>query len=147
MNTKITLFILVAISIVFSYFTLEKMKAKTHIPYKVIVFDKYDLCFLIDPTYKIEKNKDVFKYQAGQNLGEFTLQFRAIDSKMKQSYLGDFKGAYKKKVDFRIFEYEIAEGVVLRDDFDFVKKLPPNILPVRKNCSKYLERFEVLFHL
>lgn len=147
MSTKLTISILALLTIIFSYFTIQKMKAKAQIEYQVITFEKYNLCFLIDPSYKIEKNNDVFKYQAGKNLGSFSIEKRDLSSDMKHSFLGDFKGAYKKEIDLRIFEYEIAKGVILKDVFDFVKKTPPNILPVRSNCSEYLKRFKVLFRL
>jgi len=135
MSTKLTVSIIAVLTIIFSYFTIQKMRAKAQIDYQVITFDKYNICFLIDPSYIIEKNQELFKYQAGKNLGNFTIEHREISKDMKQTFLGDFKGAYKKEVDLRIFEYEIAPGVVLKDVFDFVKKTPPNILPVRSNCS------------
>lgn len=117
------------------------------IDYKVITWNKYNLCFLVKPDDKIEKTQDAFKYITGKNNGEFTIHNREISSHMKQTQFGTLKGAYEKKVDFRIFEYEIADGVILRDNFDFVKKKPANYLPVRENCKHYLKRYEVLFEL
>ena len=99
------------------------------------------------PTDIIEKTQDAFKYKTGRNSGEFTLHKREINKQMKQTQFGTLKGAYEKKVDFRNFEYEIADGVILRDNFDFVKKKPANILPVRDNCKLYLKRFKLLFNL
>ena len=147
MNTKMIILIIFITTGVFTFFTVKKMKSTVAIPYKVITWDKYNLCFLVKPTDVIEKTQDVFKYKTGKNSGEFTLHLRKINPKMKQTQFGSLKGAYEKKIDFRNFEYEIAEGVVLRDDFDFIKKKPANILPVRDNCELYLERFEVLFNL
>lgn len=147
MNAKVIIFFMVLLTGIFTYFTIEKIKYSATIPYKVITWDKYNLCFLVKPDDIIEKTKDGFKYQTGKNSGEFSIHLREISPGMKMTQFGTLKGAYEKKVDFRVFEYEIAEGVTLRDNFDFVKKKPANILPVRENCKHYLKRFEVLFSL
>jgi len=147
MNIKVIVFIMFILTAGFTYFTVQKIKSTAKIAYEVIVWEKYDLCFLVKPTDIIEKTQDAFKYKTGRNSGEFTLHHREINKQMKQTQFGTLKGAYEKKVDFRNFEYEIADGVILRDNFDFVKKKPANILPVRDNCKLYLKRFKLLFNL
>ena len=84
---------------------------------------------------------------AGKNSGSFTIQKRALDPKKKASGFGDFEGAYSKEIDFRTFEYLIKPNLLIVDKFDFAKKNFANLLPVKKNCSIYLERFPVLFEL
>ena len=147
MKTKTLILILTLITIIFSYFTIRKMKANASRDFKVLLWNKYNICFLVAPNYLVSKTKEGFKYTAGKNSGEFIVLSRAVDPTMKQSYLGEFKGGYSKEVDFRTFEYEVEPGVVIRDHFDFAKKNFANLLPVRSNCSKYLERFPVLMKM
>jgi hypothetical protein len=147
MKTKTLIICLVALSIAFSYLTVRKMKANASRDYKVLLWKKFDVCFLIAPDYTVATTPNGFKYTAGKNSGEFISYQRGVDSKMKQSELGEFSGGYSKEVDFRTFEYEVAPGVIIQDRFDFAKKKFANLLPVRSNCSKYLERFPVLQNL
>jgi hypothetical protein len=123
------------------------MKANASRDFKVLIWKKYNICFLVAPDYTITPTKTGFKYVAGRNTGEFTVHNRKVDPTMKQSQLGDFAGGYSKEIDFRTFEYEVADNTVIQDRFDFVKKKFANLLPVRSNCSKYLERFPILSNL
>jgi hypothetical protein len=147
MNTKLVIAAVICLTGVFTYFTVLKINSSAQVAYKVITWEKYNLCFLVKPDDVIEKTQGGFKYTTGKNMGEFTIHNREITKSMKKTQFGALKGGYEKKVDFRNFEYEIADGVILRDNFDFVKKKPANILPVRDNCKHYLKRFQVLFRL
>jgi len=147
MNTKTLILSLFLITSFFSYLVVRKMRSNASRAYEVILWNEYNICFLVGPEYKIKRVGKAFSYQAGKNSGVFSLKFRAIDPTMKASSFGDFDGAYSKEVDFRVFEYDLGGGVVLHDRFDFAKKGIPNLLPVRENCTKYLDRFPVKLEL
>jgi len=147
MKTRYLVIILILCTTVFTYFTVQKMKANAKRDYKVLLWDKYEICFLVGPEYTITKTENSFKYTAGKNTGEFTIHSREIDETKKKTSFGDFEGAYSKEVDFRNFEYKIVPGIILLDKFDFAEKKYANLLPVRANCSKYLDRFPVLDNL
>lgn len=123
------------------------MKDKVNLKYGVITWEQYDICFLIPPSFKIEKQVDGFKYQGGKNSGYLQMTQGALSLDYKPSQFAEFPGAYKKTRDLRLFEYQIQGGVVLKDAFDFVKKQPANIIPVRKNCKIYLKRYSKLFNI
>ncbi len=153
MKTRTLVIILVLCTTLFTYLTVQKMKANAHRAYKVLLWEKYDLCFLVAPKFIIKKTENGFDYESPEivkrdktkkNVGSFTIHERALDPKKKKSYFGDFEGAYSKEIDLRIFEYKITPDIVLMDTFDFATKEYPNLLPVKANCSKYLERFPVL---
>lgn len=156
MKTRYLVIILVALTCVFTYFTIRKMKVKAHRDYKVLIWDKYNICFLVAPNYKIKKTTNGFDYESPEikkrdkvkkNIGSFSIHNRDFNPKMNRTHFGDFEGAYSKEVDLRVFEYKIAPNTILLDTFDFATKEFPNLLPVKVNCSKYLERFPVLDHL
>lgn len=147
LKTKSLILGLVIITAIFSYLTVQKMKSNAARAYKVLKWQKYDICFLVAPNYEVTVTKDGFSYTAGKNSGEFTTHYRGVDPGIKQSQFGELKGGYSKEVDFRTFEYEVQDGVIIRDRFDFVKKNFANLLPVRANCSKYLKRFPVLMEI
>jgi hypothetical protein len=147
MKTKTLILCLTVVTVLFTYLTVRKMKANASRDYRVLIWEKLDICFLVAPDYLVTPKSNGFKYIAGKNRGEFTILQRGVDPKIKQGQLGEFKGGYSKEVDFRTFEYEVASGVVISDRFDFAKKKFANLLPVRSNCSKYLERFPILLKL
>jgi len=145
MKTRTLIIFLIITTAIFSYFTVRKMKANASRDYKVLIWKELKICFLIGPEYKITKTENGFSYIAGKNSGAFTIHNTGLDPKKKKSSFGDFKGAYSKEIDFRTFEYLISENLIIRDRFDFAKKNFANLLPVKNNCSKYLDRFPVLF--
>ncbi len=147
MNTKALIISIVILTGIFSYFSVKKIRSAAKKKYTVIVWEKYDLCFLVAPEYEITKTEKLFDYKAGKNSGSFSLEFRGLNKEMNTATLGDFEAAYSKEIDYRNFEYLIAQNVVLLDHFDFAKKNIPNLLPVRNNCSKYLERFPIKFKM
>jgi hypothetical protein len=147
MGTKTTLSIISAIVLVLSYFTYLKIQESSRKEFSVITWDKYNICFLVPDNFIIEKFDDGFKYQGEKNKGHFILGHGALDPNYKESMIGDFKAAYKKVKNVRMFEYELAPDVILRDEFDFAKKTPANLIPVRHNCEKYLKHFKKSFAL
>lgn len=147
MNTKLLIVGFMALIGFLSYSTIVKIKENSKQTFKVITWDKYDVCFLIPDIFTVEKQSDGFKYVGGQNTGHIILSEGSINSDYIETQIGDFKAGYKKQVDLRLFQYEVSDGIIISDTFDFAKKKPANIIPVRKNCPEYLKRFKVLFKL
>lgn len=147
MKTKALIAAFVILVGLLTYSTVLKMKENSQQNFHVITWKKYDICFLIPEKFKIEKHASGFKYFGGENSGDLTLSEGTISSDYKETMIGDFKAAYKKTPKLRLFQYEVKPGVIISDSFDFAKKKPANIIPVRENCSEYLKRFEILFEI
>ena len=87
MNTKTLILSLFLITSFFSYLVVRKMRSNASRAYEVILWNEYNICFLVGPEYKIKRVGKAFSYQAGKNSGVFSLKFRAIDPTMKASSL------------------------------------------------------------
>lgn len=145
MKTKFLIAAFIILVGLLTYSTVLKIKENSEQPFSVITWKEYNICFLVPDSFQVTQMSDGFKYVGGENSGYLKLATGEIDKDYKESMIGDFKAGYKKTVNLRFFEYEIKPGVILKDTFDFAKKKPANIIPVRKNCSEYLKRFKVLF--
>lgn len=147
MKTKSLIAAFIILVGLLTYSTVLKIKENSEQSFHVITWKKYDICFLIPDSFKIEKDKTGFQYIGGENSGHLVLSQGSISSDYIKTTMGDFKAGYKKTVNLRLFQYEIQPGVILSDTFDFAKRKPANIISVRKNCGEYLKRFSVSIEL
>ena len=113
----------------------------------MINIPKYGMCFLVSSDYKIEKTDRGFKYSLKNNYGEFKLLNRPMSKDLVTASVGDVDAGYKKLKNDRIFEYKLGEDHVLIDDFIIIKKMQPNLVPLKSKCAKLLDLYPTMMEL
>jgi len=113
----------------------------------MINIPKYEMCFLVSSDYKVEKTDLGFKYSLKNNYGEFKLLNRSMSEDLVTATVGDVDAGYKKLKNDRIFEYKLDEEHVLLDDFIIIKKMQPNLVPLKSKCAKLLEIYPTMMEL
>lgn len=97
MNTKALIAGFVILVGLLTYSTVLKIKENYEQSFHVITWKKYNICFLIPDTFKIEKDNTGFKYIGGENSGHLVLSEGSFDSDYIITTIGDFKAGYKKQ--------------------------------------------------
>lgn len=118
-----------------------KVFNKAPINYTVYTLDQYGICFLVDPMYKISQFKDRVFYSAGQNTGVLQVFQRQVNPNYKKMPTGEIPMSLHKVKNLRILEYQIGPDWVLRDEFDYAKRTPGNLIPRKKACADLIKKF------
>lgn len=119
---------------------INKPKAE----YTLYVLDKYNVCFLVDPTYSVTQFKDRIFYSAGKNTGTLQIFKRKVDPSFKEMPTGEIPMSLHKIKNYRIFEYQVTPEFVLRDEFEYAARLPGNIIPRKIKCQELKKSLPVV---
>ncbi len=95
----------------------------------IITIGDYPFCVMATDNYTITPAKNGFRYQGGKNKGHFEILKRGLNPDFSKKDLGGFEAVYAKRKNFRIVEYKIDENTILRDTFEAIIHLPPNLTP------------------
>ncbi|MBD64602.1 MAG: hypothetical protein CME62_05320 [Halobacteriovoraceae bacterium] len=111
--------------------------------FTILFNKKYNFCYLISNDYTYEVKPDELIYRGMKNEGRVKLQLDGFseDVFFTESLLNHFKFGYKKIKNFRIREYEVSEGIVLKDTFEMIEKTPEPLVPEKKRCELFLENY------
>lgn len=123
---------------------LTRVFNKPAVQYTIYSLADYGICFVVDPTYKFNQFKDRVFYSAGNNTGTLQVFKRQVNPKYKSMPTGEIPMSLHKVKNLRILEYQIAENLVLRDEFDYAKRTPGNIIPRKAACEKLMQKFPVV---
>ena len=110
--------------------------------YVVLNATKYNFCILLDDRYRYQISDNRLSYTGGKNVGVMELTRRELSRDMAKSRIGDFKAGYKKMKNYRIYEYQISDDIILVDTFEYAKKKPINLIPLRIDCEKINTKFK-----
>ena len=147
MKTSKIILIFASVALFFIGLTVYNLVINNKRTFKMINIPKYEMCFLVSSDYKIEKTDMGFKYSLKNNYGEFKLLNRSMSEDLVTATVGDVEAGYKKLKNDRIFEYKLDEEHVLLDDFIIIKKMQPNLVPLKSKCAKLLEIYPTIMEL
>jgi len=100
-------------------------------------------CFLIDDGYQLEFFDKSFIYRGGKNRGDMQLVKADLSSDIIKVNINGFDSGYKKLKNFRIYEYRLLKGYILRDNFEIVQRMPVNLVPYKKEaCDRIKLKFK-----
>jgi hypothetical protein len=123
---------------------LTRVFNKSAVQYTIYSLDEYGICFVVDPSYKFNQFKDRIFYSSGHNSGTLQLFKRQVNPKYKSMPTGEIPMSLHKVKNLRILEYQITKELVLRDEFDYAKRTPGNIIPRKNACQKLMQQFPVV---
>ena len=112
---------------------------RTFVLYKSV---KHNFCLLVDDRYTLEISENRIKYTGGLNSGLLELREGKLDEKMFKTRIGDFDSGYQKLKNLRVYEYILSENYILKDTFENVRKMPINLVPLRRDCAKIEKKFK-----
>ena len=141
-KSKLIIFSALVIAIAIIFAVIINNAFNTQRSYTIFTLDEYGVCFMMSSEMNYKITEHGFKYSGKKNYGEFTLNKNGLMQEANQVEINDFKAAYKKQKNLRIYQYLLnEEGVVLTDNFVYVKKIPLNIVPYRKECKSIKENY------
>lgn len=123
------------------YFKIIKRPKKE---FTLYTLDKYGICFLVEPTYNIIQFKDRVFYSGGKNTGTLQIYKRKIDPTFKMMPTSEIPMGIHKIKNYRIFEYQVTDNFVLRDEFEYAKRLPGNLIPRKLKCEELKSKLPVV---
>lgn len=123
------------------YFKIIKRPKKE---YTLYTLDKYGVCFLVEPTYSITQFKGRVFYSGGSNSGTLQVFKRLIDPTFKKMPSSEIPMGIHKIKNYRIFEYQVTDEFVLRDEFEYAKRLPGNLIPRKVKCKELKKKLPVV---
>ncbi|MCT4643158.1 MAG: hypothetical protein N4A33_12780 [Bacteriovoracaceae bacterium] len=148
MSTKKILFILAIIVTFFIFLTLKNLVLDNKRTFSLINITDFDSCFLIPSDYKVEKLSQGFKYYLKNNYGHIVLEKRSFDeSNLTKARVGEFEVKYAKLKNDRVFEYKLNNDFLLKDTFVIIKKMQPNLVPLKSKCKKLKKLYPILMEL
>ena len=122
----------------------ERVFNKAPVEYTVYELENYGICFLVEPIYKITQYKDRIFYSAGSNTGTLQVFKRQVNPSYKTMPTGEIPMSLHKVKNLRILEYQMNSEFVLRDEFDYAKRIPGNLIPRKKSCEMLKKQFPVV---
>ena len=123
------------------YFKIIKRPKKE---YTLYTLDKYGVCFLVEPTYSVIQFKGRVFYSGGKNTGTLQIYNRQIDPTFKMMPSSEIPMGIHKIKNYRIFEYQVTDDYVLRDEFEYAKRLPGNLIPRKVKCEELKKQLPVV---
>lgn len=141
MNKKVIVGILVGIILTLClYIAWNGLRTKRNF---IVLFNKkLNFCLLVDDRYKFKLGESSLSYSGGKNSGELSLIQAGISQDAIKVNINGFKAGYKKLKNVRVYEYQLSENFIIRDNFINKEKSIVNLVPYRIECSKIKNNFK-----
>lgn len=147
MKTYKLIIIFISISLFFIGLMIYNLMINNERTFSLISLPRYEMCFLISSDYKIQKTIDGFKYSMTNNYGEFKVVNSPLSDDLVKAKIGEVQAGYKKLKNDRIFEYKLDDSNTLRDRFYIIKKMQPNLVPLKSKCKDLVKRYPIFMEL
>ena len=135
--------VLVVISLIIGVCALVLWNAfKIKREFVVLYQPNLNFCFLVDDRYELDIDKNSVKYSGGKNSGHLQFLRSSLTKNYQKVEINGFYGSYAKMKNKRIYEYEINDTFIVRDEYENVEKSIVNLVPYRDDCIKIMHKFK-----
>lgn len=141
-KSKLIIFSALVVAIAITFAVIINNAFNTTRNYTIFTLDEYGVCFMMSSEMQYQLTPHGFKYSGKENYGEFTISKSGLMAEANHVEINEFKAAYKKQKNLRIYQYLLNDdGVVLTDNFVFIKKSPLNLVPYRRECKSIKKNY------